>query len=63
MKTIRLNHEQRAWVLEYLHCAKDYHPDDPFSQLLRALLERPEITDVRIREDHRIIRLMYEAKG
>lgn len=62
MKTIQLNDEQRAWVLEYLHCAKNYHPDDPFCQLLKALLDRPEITQVRIREDRNIIRLLYKTK-
>lgn len=61
LKTIRLNEEQRAWVLEYLHCSKDYDTDDPFCQLLKALLEQPYVTDVRIREDQNIVRLMFKA--
>ncbi len=61
LKTIRLNDEQRGWVLAYLHTSKEYHPKDPFVTLLKALLERPEITSIHIREDQNIVRLMYEG--
>ena len=58
MKTIRLNDKQRCWVRGYLHTSKDYDPNDPFIQLLHVLLERPEITDIQIRTDHPIARVM-----
>ena len=63
MNTIRLNDEQRCWVLGYLHRSKDYDPDDPFTQVLRALLERPEVTDIQVREDHRIVQVMIREMG
>jgi hypothetical protein len=30
---------------------------------LKALLEQPDMTDVRIREDRNIVRLMFKAMG
>ena len=61
MKTIRLNDEQRCWILGYLHTSQDYNPDDPFVRLLRALLERPEVTDIQVRTDQLIVQMMIRA--
>jgi len=60
LKTIRLNSEQRCWVLGYLHTSKDYNPNDPFIQLLSALLERPEVTSIQMRADHPVVQVMIE---
>ena len=63
MKTIRLNTEQRCWVLGYLHTSQNYDPTDPFVILLRALLERPEVTDIHVREDQWVVQVMIKEMG
>jgi len=63
LKIIRLNNKQCCWVRDYLRTSKDYDPDDPFIILLRALLERPEITMITMRMDQPIIWLMIDEIG
>ena len=63
MKTIRLNNEQRCWLRGYLQTSQYYDPTDPFVMLLRALLERPEVTDIHVQEDQWIVQLMIKEMG
>jgi len=63
LKTIRLNTEQRRWVLNYLQTSQYYDPTDPFVILVHALLERPEVTDIHVREDQWIVQVMIKEMG
>lgn len=63
LKTIRLNTEQRRWMLGYLHTSQDYDRTDPVIIQLRALLERPEVTDINVREDQAIVQVMIKEMG